>query len=276
MAASRRNLRRNSKVQIHPLRSLDESGMSIKSDEEDDDDEEGDEDERNLQEWKIQAGRDATHVENGTAFTGITPIHIQETNTTTSDIWTGFSERRALPFFNTYYHEAQQMPMNSWTTEMANLEKYEDSFELTNGKSYLCGIEDPVVVDAGSPYKSYGTAPTDMGFSDPMDFSNLARTIALDTSMTSNIPRAEASRLLSSGGTPPTMSSGNSASTTPVTSVSGWDNYSANYRVCVDMTCNGAQMESVLDGLAGLGTCVTMKIDVKEDRAGDPAANLRL
>lgn len=38
---------------------------------------------------------------------------------------------------------------------------------------------------------------------------------------------------------------------------------STTYQVTIDMVCTGAQLEAVMAGVAGAGTCVNMKIDPK-------------
>ncbi|KAI1407372.1 hypothetical protein F5Y13DRAFT_195435 [Hypoxylon sp. FL1857] len=268
MAACRRDLGWNSQVQMHPT-----SDVSVESDEDDDDDddednEEDDGDEGNRQDGKVRDGSDTTCVEMGAslsgATTGIMDVQMQEPSVTL-DSWTGFTERSALPPLNTFHHGPPHMPIDSWASEMANPTQYEGLLDLTTGENYLCGMDDPSVMGTGLPYKSYVTTPTDITFSDPMGFHGLTRTIHVDPSIASDIARSETSPPPSSRDTPPLITIGNSTSTTLRTSISGWGNHSANYQVCVNMTCSGAQIESVMVGLAGLGTCTTMKIDIKED-----------
>ena len=38
---------------------------------------------------------------------------------------------------------------------------------------------------------------------------------------------------------------------------------SKTYQVSIDMVCTGAQLETVMGGVAGAGTCVNVKIDPK-------------
>ncbi|KAI0139586.1 hypothetical protein F4776DRAFT_662538 [Hypoxylon sp. NC0597] len=208
----------NSQVQMHPTRTPDEGDISVESDEDDEDDEddeneEYDGNEGNHQDEKVQNGSNTTSIETGPTLSGVNTsvldIQMQDPSMT-PDNWTGFSERGTLPSLNTFHHGNQIMPIENWGSEMANQAQYEGLFELTTGENYLCDIENPGLAGAELPYKSYAATPTDVSFSDPMDFHGLTRTITVDPSITRNIEGTEASPPPSSRDTPPIMSFGNS------------------------------------------------------------------
>ncbi|KAI0835830.1 hypothetical protein F5Y06DRAFT_299307 [Hypoxylon sp. FL0890] len=273
MTAYNRNLGWNSQVRIHPTRTPDECDLSVVSDEyeEDNKNKEDDQDEGTDRDGKVRDSSGSPCVKISTTLSGanagVMDFQMQETGVAAPDGWVGSPARSSLFPLSSFHHRAQPMPIGNWTNETANPEQYESLFELTTWKSYLCGIEDPGIISTGLPYRSYGiTSPTDISFSDPMSFHGSTQTATVDPSFTNNTARTEASPP-SLGGATPFISQGNSATTTPRTSVSGWRDHPANYQVCINMTCNGEQMESVMDGLAGLGTDITMKIDVQENRA---------
>ncbi|KAI2465134.1 hypothetical protein F4781DRAFT_410593 [Annulohypoxylon bovei var. microspora] len=273
IGTSKRDIKWNSSAQTHQGRGSDPVDILIESDDEeddDDDDEENDEDDddenreggnlsNNINIAKVEARNGLGRVENGAV-----DIQMQEANVTTSSDWAGFIEQGPFPSLDCFHHDTQPISTDNWANDMQNHVQYDDLFELAHGENYLCDIEDPGVINAGLQYKSYGTTPTNIDMSNPMGFHDLHRTVETIPSVTAGVDMSSASSLRD---TPPSMHLGTSASTTPRTSISGWSHQSANYQVCVNMICTGAQMESLMTGLAGFGTCITMKIDIKEDRA---------
>ncbi|KAI1452422.1 hypothetical protein F4805DRAFT_30213 [Annulohypoxylon moriforme] len=259
-------------AQIHQGRGPDPVDVLIESDEEEDDDdddednEEDDGDDENRGDGNSK--NSMPHIELGNSLNGVdngaVDIQMQDTGVTASNDWADFTEPSALPPLDYFHHDAQHIPMDSWANDTESHVQYEDLLELTPGENYLCDMDDSGAMNTGVQYKSYGSTPTNIDLSNPIGFHELHRTVEIFPSTTTGMDSSSAP---GSRDTPPSMHFGTSASTTPRTSISGWSHQSAHYQVCVNMICTGAQMESLMTGLASLGTCITMKIDIKEDKA---------
>ncbi|KAI0896157.1 hypothetical protein F4806DRAFT_52728 [Annulohypoxylon nitens] len=270
--SSKRDIKWSPSIQIQQGGGSDPVDILIESDEEEDDDDEDDDNEEDdgddgnrggtpqNRKTRVELGDTLNAIENGSV-----DIQMQDARVTVSNDWADFTEPSALPSLDYFHHDAQSISMENWTNDAESQVQYEDLLELTpGGENYLCGMEDSGVINTGLQYKPYDTTPTNIDLSHPMGFHELHRTVEIIPSTTTSM---DTSSVPSSRDTPPSMHFSTSASTTPRTSISGWSHQSAHYQVCVNMICTGAQMESLMTGLAGLGTCITMKIDIKEDRS---------